>query len=473
MNNRKRNIIALLALTLCIALLCGLLAACGMTNKAGESSTLPPSSSPAAVEGELSVRVYQPDTAQEPLWQALAADYKSLTGVTIALEKPPEATVPLEHLKERLKAEKPPAVILFTNPSEHAAWKENAADLAGTEAYKRLLDPLLALHADGKPVAVPLGVQAFGVVYNKPILEAYFALPGKATAFTKADDVTDFAKLEALVKDITKNKTELGIDGVFAAAALKEGESAAVSHRLLSLPLSYEFRKANTELTGTAINEISFRYAEPYHAFVDLLLANATAAPNALDARTQEAAAAEFTDGKAAMLLGGTELWGKLNTAAAQTLRAEDIGILPAFMQFTEGERTGLALEPQLYAAINAKGSNEERLAAEAFLEWLVSSDRGLDFLGRQLNLLAPYSTLTEALLPSNPLSADAFRQLKAGDATVIHLVSATALSPGEEFREKTVGMGLASYAKGESAWDDFKSSVSTKWKEFREKLTF
>lgn len=471
----RKHLTTALALALCAALVCGLLAACNTATpkKEGESSTSPV---PGVVEGELTVRIRQPHAAQAALWQALAADYKSLTGVNIELTGAGGAT--LEGLKESLKGERAPGVILFANPSEHQAWKDNAEDLAGSGAYSRLLDPALALMAGGVPVAVPLGVHAFGIVYSKPILEAYFALADKGAAFTAIDEVTDFAQLEALVKDITLHKAELDIDGAFASPALKEGETATLSHRLLSLPLSYEFRAGNRELTGTAVNEIEFRNHEAYKGLLDLMLANGGAAPETLQNRTEAHAMAEFADGKAAMLLGGTELWGRLNTAGSETLRADDIGIIPAYMNFaagggTAGEKIGLALEPQLYAAINSKGSAEERQAALAFLEWLVSSEKGLDFLGTELNLLAPYTTVTEDLLPTNPLFADALRQIRAGGSSVVHLVSATALSPGEEYRETHVGAGLAGYARGETPWEEFKGNVASKWKEFRERMEY
>ncbi len=473
MKNRKRIAVVLPALVLCASLLCGLLTACNGTNKGGGdlTTTDPSTLSPGAIEGELTVRVFQPHPAQAALWQALAADYKTLTGVNIAFSTTEDGT--LQTLKDALQGEQAPGIILFTDPGEYAAWKDNAESLSEAEAYKRLLNQQLALKADGKPVAVPLGVYAFGVIYSKPVLNAYFALPEKATDFTKVGDITDFSKLESLVKDITKNKAALGIEGAIASPALKEGESAAMSHRLLSLPLSYEFRASNTELTGGAVNEINFRQNEAYKSFVDMMLANGAATPDTLNTRTEANALSEFANGKAAMLLGGSELWGRLNTVADQTLKEEDIGIMPAFMRFAEGEKYGLALEPQLYAAVNAKASDEDKQASLAFLEWLVSSDKGLAFLGKELNLLAPYSSMTDALLPSNPLSADAFQQLRSGDAAVVHLVSMTALSPGQEFREKTVAAGLVSYARGESAWEEFKTSVSTKWKEFRDKMEY
>ncbi|MDR2525932.1 MAG: extracellular solute-binding protein [Oscillospiraceae bacterium] len=471
MKNRTKRFTTLVALSLCAALLGGLFAACDKTKKggkAGESTSQ--STVPIAAAGELTVRVYAPDTAQKALWQALAADYKAVTGVNLALTETPE-TPAVEHLKEALGRAEAPSVFLFTNPSEYAAWKDHAADLTNSEAFKRLLDPKLALTAEGKPVAVPLGVHAFGIIYNKKIMNAYFSLASKATSYTKPEEINDFSKLNALVKDMTENKKALGIDGVFAAPTLKEGEDSALSHRLLSLPLSYEFQTGKAEWTGAGVNKITFKYAEAYKKLLDMMLTNTTAAAEAFTNRAEEAAIGELATGKAAMLLGGTELWGKLNTAAAGTLTTADIGMLPAQLQFSESEKSSLALEPQCYAAINTKASAEEQAAAAAFLEWLVSSEKGLDFIATRLNWLAPFSTVTETSLPANPLCTDTFTQLKAGDATAIHLVSAAALSPGAEFRDKTVAAGLVAYAKGEAAWDDFTASVKDKWKEAREKI--
>ncbi|MCL2299533.1 MAG: ABC transporter substrate-binding protein, partial [Firmicutes bacterium] len=246
---------AALALAVCAALAAGFLAGCGRTLTGGEKTT----EAPPAQETGLKLNLYQPHQAQAALWQALAADYKNLTGVNVAVITP-KGGAPAAELKEALKGEKDrPAVFLFTNPREYKAWQDHAHDIAGSEAYQRLADKRLALTARGKTIGLPVGAEAFGIIYNKQILDGYFALEGKKSGLRGVADVKTYKELEALVKDIHDRKADLGIDGAFAAPALKEGEGTPWTTRLLSLPLGYEIGKQKLDVTGEDADKLELR----------------------------------------------------------------------------------------------------------------------------------------------------------------------------------------------------------------------
>ncbi|MDR1927323.1 MAG: ABC transporter substrate-binding protein [Oscillospiraceae bacterium] len=468
MKTVQKKWIPLLALSVCAAFVLGVFTGCGAKNNPNN----PPSTTDPAAEGGVTVRLFQPEAEKASLWEELAADYKTLTGVTISVVTPAEEDA-LTRLKDALKLEKDaPALFLFSNPREYKAWEEHAIDLTETQVFSHLLDPNLALVGGGKPIAVPLGVEAFGIVANKAVLEKYFALDGdkRESGLTEIGQVNDEKKLAQLVKDLHKNREELGIDAVFAAPTLKADESAVWTQHLLSLPLSYEFRRENTDITGGKLDEIKFTYGDQLKAFSDLVVSHASAESDALEARAHLDAVKEFAAGKTAMLLGTTELWGYLNTTADAKVTKEELVFLPAYMGFAEeGKNQGLGVEVLQYAAINAKSEEAEILAAGEFLSWLTSSEKGTDFLANKLNLLAPYDTVKADYLPNNPLSADAFAWLKNKDVT--NLVSWVSLSPGEEFREDAVRSGMNAYAKGESTWEKLKEDVVSGWKEFRAKI--
>jgi len=432
---------AVLALAVCTALIAGFLAGCGKVRLPGgrdETTVQPP-----AQEAGLKLNISQPHAAQAALWETLAADYKNLTGVDVAVITP-KGGAPATELKEALKGEKDqPAIFLFTNPREYKAWQDHAHDITGSAAYQNLADKRLALKAQGKTIGLPVGVEAFGIIYNKEILEKYFALENKKSNLKGIADVKTHKELEALVKDIHDRKTDLGIDGAFAAPALKEGEGAAWTTRLLGVPLGYELESKKTDITGEDVNEIALRHESGYKGFYDLHLGAGTAAKDALEHRAYADAVKEFATGKAAMILGGTEFMGHLNSAVGKTVTPEECAFLPAFMNIEEAKHQGLAFEVTEYAAINGRAGEEEIQAAGEFLNWLFTSERGMDFLANKLNVLAPYDSVTETALPNNPLSASAFEWLRREGVTgpVVY----GALTPGEEFRDKVMAGGLRS----------------------------
>ena len=464
-NKAPRLRTAALALAVCAALIAGFLAGCSKLPGGGDETTAQP---PAAETG-LKLNLYQPHPAQAALWEALAADYKNLTGVNVAVITP-KTGAPATELKEALKGEKDQlAIFLFTNPREYKAWQDHAHDISGNAAYQRLADKRLALTAQGKIIGLPVGVEAFGIVYNKKILEDYFALENKRSNLKSVADVKTYKELEALVKDIHDHKADLGIDGAFAAPALKEGEGAAWTTRLLSVPLGYEMGTKKTDVTDEDVNEIALRHESGYKGFYDLYLGSGTAAKDALENRAYADAVKEFATGKAAMILGGTEFMGNLNSAVGKTVSAEQCAFLPAFMNIEEAKNQGLAFEVTEYAAINGRASEEEIQAAGEFLTWLFTSEKGMDFLANKLNVLTPYDTVTDAALPNNPLSANAFEWLKKEG--VIGPVAYSVLSPGEEFRDKVMTTGLLAYARGENNWSKFRTDLKEGWGEHRAKV--
>ena len=464
MNKTARN--ALIALALVAALVCGFLTGCGTPASPGgdgETTRVPP-----AQDTGLTLNIFQPHQSRAALWEELAADYKALTGVTVAVRTSNTAK-PATELKEAFKEDEgAPCLFFFTNPREHAAWKDNAADLIDTAAYQRLADRRLALTVNDQVVGLPLAVEAYGIIYNKKILNEYFNLSDKDTSFTGIADITSYKELDELVKDLAANKATLGLDGVFAAPAYKEGESAAWSTRLLSVPVGYEMEQRKLGATGEEINRLDLRYETGYHGFYDLHKGYGTT-NEGLENRSYADAVREFATGRAALVLGGTDFLGHLNSAVGRTVEAEDIAFLPAFMNIEEYKAQGLAFEVTEYAAINGKADQEKIKAAGEFLNWLVTSERGMDFLVNKLGLTAPYDNIIENAPPVNALAADALGWLRKSEIT--NAVTYGVLSPGEEFRDKVLGTGLYDYHRGENTWDRFKADLSAGWETHRARM--
>jgi len=464
MNTKIKQYLApIAALALCAVLLCGCLAGCRATARERDREEEKGIVNPVEDTG-ITLRLYQPDSARAGLWQTLAADYKAISGVTVNVTSP-ETQTPYTELRESLRREEgAPGIFLFTHPREYRGWPDRAADLTDTQAYRQLIDSRMALTADGKVIGLPVGVDAFGVIYNKKILDKYFALEDAAVA--SISEINSHAEFSRLVKDLHEHREELGIEGVFAAPAYKEGENGVWTTRLFSIPVGHELAARRMELTAENLEELSWTHARGYRTFEDLMTGYATAREN-LAGRTHANAAQEFATGKAAFIIGGTEFLGHLNSVEGRTVTADDVAFLPVMLEMeNETGRQGLAFDVTEYAAINARLSEEDRRAAADFLNWLYTSEKGMDFLANKLGVLAPYESQSAATMPSNPLSADAFAWLKKED--VQNVVTWSSLAGGEEFRDKVLGRGIAAYHAGESGWDEFREGVARGWNDLR-----
>jgi len=458
MKNTRNLRRALLALGLSAVIITGFLAACGnpAAPRDDDPTTLPPAEDTGIV-----LNLFQPHHAHSALWDTLAADYRSLTGVTLNVRTPTAGSEMLTELTHALEGEHAPGLFLFNNPRDYREWREHAFDLSNITAHQQLADRHLALTVEERTVALPLGVEAFGIIVNTAILDDYFALEERETEFNTLAEVNTYRELEALVRDLHENREELGIDGVFAAPALAEGESAAWGTRLLSIPVGYEIRSRNLDITGDEMGELNLHYETGWRGFHTLHHGHITTREG-LEDRSYADAAREFGTGRAAMILGSTEFLGHLNSVAGQTVTADDIIFLPIFMNIESANRQGLSFEATHYVAINGRAAPEEIQAAEDFLNWLVTSERGMDFLVNQLNIIAPFNSVITGMPPQNPLSVSALEWMQNPDTT--NAVTWSILNPGEEFRDEVLGAGLRAYHAGERAWDRFRDDVREGW---------
>ena len=456
MKNTRNLRRTLLALGLSAMIIAGLLAACGTPyTRDDDPTTLPPAEDTGIV-----LNLFQPHSAHAALWDTLAADYRSLTGVTLQVHNAGgEALTELKDAFDR--DEGAPGLFLFNNPRHYREWREHASDLSNTAAYQQLAERRLALTVEERVVGLPLGVEAFGIIVNTTVVDAYFALEDRESELSSLEEVNTYRELEALVRGLHANREELGIDGVFAAPALAEGESAAWGTRLLSIPVGHEIRSRNLDVTGDEAGELNLHYEAGWRGFHALHHGHITT-PENLEERSYADAAREFGTGRAAMILGSTDFLGHLNSVAGQTVTAADITFLPVFMNIESANRQGLAFETTHYAAINGRAAPEEIQAAEDFLNWLVTSERGMDFLVNQLNVIAPFNSVITGMPPQNPLSVSALEWLQSPDTT--NTVTWSILNPGEGFRDEVLGAGLRAYHAGERAWDRFRDEVREGW---------
>lgn len=214
--------------------------ACGKNNS-NNNNTLDSTSS--AQKANVTVRYlnFKPEVAD--IYQKIAQEYEKETGVKVVVETAAnneyEST-----LAAKMSTKSAPTLFQINGPKGYSNWKEYCADLSDSELYKHLKDKSLAVtSSDGKVYGIPYVVEGYGIIYNKAICDKYFKLDDKSTDFKSMEDIDSFDKLKSLVEDMQKNKSKLGIDGVFASTSLKSGENWRYQTHLANVPLFYEFIK--------------------------------------------------------------------------------------------------------------------------------------------------------------------------------------------------------------------------------------
>lgn len=430
-------------------------AACG-GNKADNSD--------AAKVGSVYFLNFKPEVAD--IYKEIAQKYKEETGVEVKVVTAASNTYETT-LKSEIAKKDAPTIFQINGPIGFQSWSRYCADLSDTKLYSYLTDKSLAVKNSDGVFGIPYVVEGYGIIYNNAIMEKYFALDDKAVSITKAEDIRSYETLNAVVKDMTRHKKELGIDGVFASTSMGSGEQWRWTTHLANVPLYYEMKEKNdgsTILSTLNAKDIDFTYSQHFKNVFDLYLNNSTAEKGMLSGKTVANSMAEFALGKAAMVQNGNWAWEQISDVKGNVVKAEDIRYLPIYIGAEGEEKQGICIGTENYLAINKNAPENDRKASIAFLEWLFSSKTGKDYVVNKLNFIAPFNTFKDDEKPEDPLAKEIFRWM---EKDVNNLEWTFNAFPSQQFKED-FGNAMLEYVQGSKDWKHVENTVRNSWKSER-----
>lgn len=410
---------------------------------------------------------FKPESAS--VYEELAKKYEEEKGVKVKV-----VTAAANNYEQTLKSEiaksSAPTIFQVNGPVGYEAWKSYCLDIKDSKLYDMLSDKSLAIKEGDGVYAIPYVVEGYGIIYNDAIMKKYFALPNKKTDLKSADEIDSFDKLKAVVEDMSKNLSALGIEGVFASTSLSSGEDWRWQTHLLNVPVYYEFADKNDEnadlpLAVLDAGEIEYKYAENFENLFDLYINNSVTKPSLLGSKSVADSMAEFALGKAAMVQNGNWAWSQISGVEGNTVKKEDIKMLPLYTG-AEGEKgQGICIGTENYLAINKNASEEQQKNSLDFLEWLFGSETGKKYVTEKLGFITPFSTFSEDELPDDPLAKEIARYMNDGSVKNIPWVFTG--FPSEAFKKDT-GSALLDYVQGDKKWEDVRKIITDKWKSER-----
>ena len=414
----------------------GALAACGSSTSGDDA------------KGKVYYLNFKPEAADQ--WAALAKEYTKEKGVEVKVQTAASGTYE-QTLKSEIAKTEAPTLFQVNGPVGYQNWKKYTADMSNTDVYKELTNQDVALKDGDKVVGVPYVMETYGLIYNKDILNKYFALDGaKATSM---DEIDNFDTLKAVADDMQARKDELGIKGAFTSAGFDSSSDWRFKTHLANLPLYYEFKDDNvTEQPAT----IKGTYLPNYKKIFDLYIADSTTDPTQLSAKTGDDANSEFALGEAAFYQNGTWAWTDLQKAG---MKAESVGMMPIYTGVKGEEKQGLATGSENYWCINDKASDADKKATEDFLSWVITSDTGKKAISQDMGFTTPFKTFDDVKF-DNPLTEAAVEDQKSGTTQVSWNFT---MMPSEEWKNK-VGQALLEYAQGTGKWDAVKTAFVDGW---------
>lgn len=392
---------------------------------------------------------FKPEQAEQ--WEDLAEAYTDETGVEVSVVTAAAGTYE-STLKSEMAKTEVPTLFQVNGPVGLATWKDYCYDLKDTEVYKSLKsDEFALINEDGSVPGVAYVIETYGIIYNKAIMNDYFATEGAVV--TSMEEINNFDTFKAVVEDIQAKKDELGILGAFTSAGMDSSSDWRFKTHLANLPIYYEYQADGIGSTDA----IKGTYLDNYKNIWDLYINNATCEPTLLSGKTGEDAASEFALGEAVFYQNGTWAYGDIQ---GYEVADEDFGMMPIYIGVEGEEEQGLCTGSENYWCVNSKASEEDIQATIDFLTWVITSDTGKNALTKEMGFVTPFSTIGDEYTPENPLVEAANEDIAAGHKTVAWNFPTM---PSENWKN-AVGSALLEYAQGTGEWDSVVSAFVDGW---------
>ena len=403
---------------------------------------------------------FKPEVAE--VWTKIAQDYTAETGVQVKVDTAASGTYE-QRLSSEMSKSGAPTAFIMNGPVGYSNWSKYTVDLTDSDLNNHLLNPDdVIMGPEGKVYGIPYVVEGYGIIYNDAIMKKYFALPNKAVSITQTTDITDFATLKQVADDMQAHKADLGIEGVFSATSLKQGEDWRWQTHLMNVPLYYEFDEEGVDLTAGTPPEIKFSYAANFKNLFDLYLTDSTTDRGQLGSKTVDDAMAEFAAGKTAMVQNGNWAWNQIEKNGGNTVKAADIHFLPLYTGVEGEDGQGICVGTENYLAINSQASAADQKASLDFFWWVFSSDKGKAYVLNELGFIAPFDTFKADETPDDPLAKEVGKWMN--DQNVVSVPWVFTVMPSENWKTG-LGSQLLAYAQDKATWDEVVQSAVSTWK--------
>lgn len=390
---------------------------------------------------------------QDEKWQNLAKAYTEETGVKVEVVTAAEGTYE-QTLTSEMDKKDAPTLFQVNGPVGLANWKDYCYNLADSDLYKQVKSDDFVLKEDGEVYGVAYVIETYGIIYNKTLLDKYFA--SDFATVKSAAEINSFDKLKTVATEIQANKDALGVDGAFTSAGMDASSDWRFKTHLANMPIYYEYKDKGISSTEA----IEGKYLDNYKQIWDLYIDNATCDKTALASKTGTDAETEFKTGKAVFYQNGTWAYDacKYNGETGEGLKDKELGMLPIYIGVEGEENQGLCTGSENYWCINKNASEEDIQATLDFVSWCVTSDKGTTALADDMGFVIPFQ---KAKAASNPLVAIADQYVSEGKTSVSWNFSSI---PSETWKNG-VGTALTQYAAGTGSWDSVVTAFVDGWK--------
>ncbi len=357
-------------------------------------------------------------------------------------------------LRAQFQSGNEPDIYNVGGPQDVSDWMGRLEDLSDAPWADKVLDGVASgVTVDGAVYGLPYNIEGYGLAYNKAIFEA---------AGVDASSIDTFDEFEAALKTI-KTKIESGeLEDEFplleAPVSFAAAETWVTGLHASNGAFANEFESS---LEAYDAENIEFKYADAYKAYLDLMAdysANADnkAKMNSVDYATQvdEGIAIE----RVAVIQQGNWIYG--GVAGIDQNVADNLGFLPLPMKGVRED--SIAIGVPMYWSINSGAPDADKAAAKDFLNWLYTSDEGKKLVVNEMFFIPPLSGYDD-VQPADPLAQDIMMYANEG-----RTMPWVFMGYPTDWGMGILGEQVQKYYAGAATWEEVVETVKAKWNEMR-----
>lgn len=326
-------------------------------------------------------------------------------------------------------------------------YKDYLLEMSDLKLTDEMLPQLLGAGTlDDEILALPMGIEGFGFMYNKEIF---------AKAGIDPKKIQNFADFKQVVETLDDKKEELGLAEVFAY----EGEDENVANHFFANFAASEFDDDN----NVAFNakELNWKNGDRMKEYTDLI--NQHTVQPVVTMTNPHSVEDLFFNDEVAMIHQGNWIVPALDDMDPSFVQ-EKLGILPVF---ADDDLPGRNVAGSNWViGINKTKSKDETQAAVEFLNFLYTSEKGKAIFSDEFQLVPPTKDVD-----IDDISAPVSRQLyqEVLDDTAAPM---TYKQEPYGFLRASLAPNFQKYLAGQLSWEELTKRTSADFKQMRQVQT-
>ncbi len=349
----------------CIALVCCLLLGMGLAGAQAQTAG--------------KIIIFQQKTEIYEKLVELAKTYQAETGVEVEVW-PIAGDDYYQNLKTFMTSESGPTVFTLNSASEINEMSGYLADLSDLEVMAKVQENLFAV-VDGKKVGGPLTAEGFGIIYNKSIVDP--------AAISTMDGLIDYIQAQKAA-----GLTGLGLSQ----------EAYFLIGQILNFPFAVQ-EDPVAFCKQVYAGEVKLADVAEFQEFAKLFATIRANQNNPLEV-TYDGNCGDFATGKTAAIHQGNWCYSMF--------ASYDVDFEMGMTGVPVGGSTAISVGIPSYWFVNADASEAEQKLGKDFLNWLYTSETGVDYLMNRFGFLPVVDGMTSETL--DPISASVADAIASGN---------------------------------------------------------